>query len=57
MIVEPPASHVLSDPYKDEDIDDFSGIEKLFEDYVPEEYPDGAAEDPAPGRGRVKERC
>ena len=48
MVVELPASHVLSDPYADEEGDDFPGIEKLFEDYVPEEQSDVAVDDPAP---------
>ena len=48
MVVAPPASHVLSDPYADEEGDDFPGIEKLFEDYVPEEHSDVAVDDPAP---------
>ena len=48
MVLEPPASHVLSDPYADEEGDDCPGIEKLFEDYVPEEHSDVAVDDPAP---------
>ena len=48
MVVEPPTSQVLTDPYADEEGDDFPGIEKLFEDYVPGEYSDVAVDDPAP---------
>ena len=47
MVVEPPTSEVLTDPYADEEGDDFPGIEKLFENYVPEEYSDVAVDDPA----------
>ena len=48
MVVEPPASNVLSDPYADEEGDDFPGVENLFEDYVPAEHSDVAVDDPAP---------
>ena len=48
MVVEPPTSEVLTDPYGDEEGADFPGIEKLFEDYIPEEHSDVAVEDPAP---------
>ena len=48
MVVEPPTSEVLTAPYGDEEGDDFPGIEKLFEDYIPEEHSDVAVDDPAP---------
>ena len=47
MVVEPPTSEVLTDPYRDEEGDDFAGMEKLFKDYIPEEHSDVAVEDPA----------
>ena len=46
MVVEPPSTHALSDPYEDDEGDDFPGMEKLFEDYVPGEYSGEAVEDP-----------
>ena len=52
MVVEPPPIYALSDPYEDEEGDDFPGIEKLFEDYVPGEYSvvSKPGDAPAPGK-------